>query len=111
MSVAHLSDVDAWCASAQRPTIAQQHVWGPVRTRIAALAGSAQSVCIAPHLPQMSVAASGRGRRTLLTRSPSVLAGASFSTTCTLCAAAAGSAVTADRVVTEDWVVMGGEVR
>ena len=60
MSVAHLSDVDAWRASAQRPTIAQQHVWGPVGTRIAALAGSArgaQSVCIAPHLPQMSVAA------------------------------------------------------
>ena len=60
MSVAHLSDVDAWRASAQRPTIAQQHVWGPVSTRIAALAGSARgakSVCIAPHLPQMSVAA------------------------------------------------------
>ena len=60
MSVAHISDVDAWRGQVQRPTIAHQHLWGPVCDRDAALAGSARvakSVCIAPHVSAFLLAA------------------------------------------------------
>ena len=63
MSVAHLSDVDGWRNTAQRPTVLSSLAWGPVSDSTAVLLGSAhgvKSVCITPKLsPFLAAAALG----------------------------------------------------